>query len=34
MGALSDRMNTWITVKNVTGTADRSCSCGTWLQHW
>lgn len=20
--------------KNVSGTKDRSCSCGTWLNHW
>ena len=21
-------------VKNVSGTSNKSCKCGTWLQHW
>jgi len=21
-------------VKNIKGTADRTCNCGTWLAHW
>lgn len=21
-------------VKNVNGTTDRSCKCGSWIQHW
>lgn len=23
-----------ITVKNLNGTSDRDCACGTWIQHW
>ena len=23
-----------ITMKNLNGTSDKNCSCGTWLGHW
>ncbi len=27
-------MTGWVQVTNVSGTSDRSCVCGTWLNHW
>ena len=27
-------MNTHVLVRNVAGTSDLGCECGSWLQHW
>jgi hypothetical protein len=25
---------TYVKIKNLNGTADKQCNCGSWLEHW